>query len=163
MEFRNVVFRSALTVLATLFGTGILAAGAAGGAQPVAKNLAEQSFATSPGLPACMTTAVLSGDPGSGPALLMGKLSAGCTVPWHWHTPDEHVMLSSGVAKMEMRNAATVTLRAGGYAMMPSHHVHQFTCVSACVLFARSDGIFDTHYVDAAGKEIPPTDALKKK
>ena len=49
------------------------------------------------------------------------------------------------------------------YAMMPSKHVHRFTCMSACTGFVTSDAAFDIHYVDAGGKEIPPEAALGKK
>jgi quercetin dioxygenase-like cupin family protein len=154
-------------VLAVVVGSccsgAVAADGAAAGTQSIAKNLSDQKFEPVPGVPACLTSAVLSGDPGKGPALLLAKFTSGCTVPWHWHTPDEHVMLASGVGKMEMKDAKAVVLRAGGYAEMPSHHVHQFTCVSACVMFLRSDGIFDTHYVNADGKEIALDEALKKK
>ena len=72
-------------------------------------------------------------------------------------------MFASGMGKMEMKDAKAVTLRSGAYAMMPSHHVHQFTCVSSCVIFFSSDGIFDTHYVGTDGNEIPAAEALKKK
>jgi hypothetical protein len=47
--------------------------------------------------------------------------------------------------------------------MMPSKHVHQFTCTSACTAFVSSDAAFDIHYVDTDGKEIPPDTALAKK
>jgi len=47
--------------------------------------------------------------------------------------------------------------------MMPSKHVHQFTCTSACSFFVNSDVAFDIHYVDASGQEIPPDKALDKK
>ena len=47
--------------------------------------------------------------------------------------------------------------------MMPSKHVHQFTCTAACTGFVYSDGAFDIHYVDASGKEIPLDAAMKKK
>ena len=46
--------------------------------------------------------------------------------------------------------------------MMPSKHVHQFTCTSACSAFVNSDGAFDIHYVDANGKEISPEVALRE-
>jgi quercetin dioxygenase-like cupin family protein len=94
--------------------------------------------------------------------LIKGK--AGCVVPWHWHTPTEHVMIVSGSAKVEMKdNGSSALLGPGGYAMMPSKHVHQFTCSSACSAFIHSDGAFDIHYVNADGGEVSPDEALKKK
>jgi len=145
-------------------GNAAAAEGAAAAApMGVALNLSDQKFGAFPGTPACMVGVVLSGDPGKGPSLIESKFAAGCTIPWHWHSSDEHVMMASGVGKMEMKDAKPVTLRAGAYAMMPSHHPHQFTCASACVIFLRSDGVFDTHYINAEGKEIPPEDALAKK
>jgi hypothetical protein len=39
-------------------------------------------------------------------------------VRWHWHTPNEHLMLVSGRARQE------------------------------CVMYVHSDGPFDIHYVD---------------
>jgi hypothetical protein len=47
--------------------------------------------------------------------------------------------------------------------MMPSKHVHQFTCTSACSAFVSSDAAFDIHYVDASGAKISPDAALTKK
>ena len=74
------------------------------------------------------------------------------------------VMIVSGSAKGEMRDTGqTSSLGPGGYAMMPSKHVHQFTCTSACAAFVSSDAAFDIHYVDAKGSEIPPETALSKK
>lgn len=46
------------------------------------------------------------------------------------------------------------------YAMMPSKHVHQFTCTSACSAFVSSDAAFDIHYVEASGAEISSDAAL---
>lgn len=57
----------------------------------------------------------------------------------------------------------TAVLGPGGYGMMPSKHVHQFTCTSACSAFVSSDAAFDIHYVDASGAEISPDAALTKK
>ncbi len=45
---------------------------------------------------------------------------------------------------------------------MPSRHVHQFGCAKKCMLYVFSDAAFDMHYLDAAGKEISPGEALKK-
>jgi len=126
------------------------------------KNVADMKFATFPGMPACSIGSVQNGDPAKGASIVMAKMNAGCVFPWHWHTPNEHVMMVSGVARAEMKDAAPVMLRAGGFMLMPSHHVHRFTCVKSCSLFVYSDAAFDMHYVDGAGQEIPPDKALSK-
>ncbi|MEP6938553.1 MAG: hypothetical protein ABI846_02230 [Rudaea sp.] len=163
MQLRIFVFRSVVTALGALCCGPALAADSAGAAAPLARNIGQQKLGPFPGMPACAPGAVLSGDPGSGRSLITARLSAGCKVPWHWHTPDEQVMLASGTAKVEMKDAAAVMLHSGGYAMMPSRHVHQFTCTTACVIFVSASGAFDIHYVDALGKELTPEMAFKKK
>jgi quercetin dioxygenase-like cupin family protein len=130
----------------------------------VARKLSENKFAPLPGLPACATLAVESGDPSKGASVILLKGPAGCVIPWHWHTPTEQVMIVSGSAKVGMKDSGqTSSLGPGGFAMMPSKHVHQFTCASACSAFVSSDTAFDIHYVDAKGGEISPEAALKKK
>ncbi len=130
----------------------------------VLRKLAENKLAPLAGLPSCITMAVESGDPSKGPSVIVFKGSAGCMIPWHWHTPTEHVMIVSGSAKVEMKDSgSSATLGPGGYAMMPSKHVHQFTCTAACLAFVSSDAAFDIHYVEANGKEISPDAALAKK
>ena len=128
----------------------------------VVRNLSENKLAPMPGMPSCVTMAVESGDPSKGPSVIVFKGTAGCTIPWHWHTPTEHVMIVSGSAKVAMKGGAAATLGPGGYAMMPSKHVHQFTCATACSAFVNSDGAFDIHYVDGGGKEISSDAALPK-
>ncbi|MGH2508484.1 MAG: cupin domain-containing protein [Ktedonobacteraceae bacterium] len=131
--------------------------------QPMARNLAEQKFGPVPGYPSCLRAAGLNGDPSKGPSILLLHFKKGCTVPWHWHTPDEHLMVASGAGRAQMKDGKAVLLKSGGYAFIPGHHIHMFTCVSACVIFLYSDGIFDTHYVDSSGREITPAEALKSK
>ena len=129
--------------------------------QAMAQNMAEMKFAPFPGLPTCTPGSVQSGDPAKGPSIILAKIAAGCIIPWHWHTPNERLMLVSGVATVQMKDGKPVTLRAGGFATMPAHHVHQFRCIKDCVLYIYSDAAFDIHYVDKEGKEIPPDEALK--
>jgi quercetin dioxygenase-like cupin family protein len=124
---------------------------------------ATSKFVNMPGLPTCMTGSVQNGDPSKGGSVIFGKATAGCRVPWHWHTPTEQLMMVTGRAKVEMKDGAPVTLRSGDYASLPTKHVHQFTCQTACTLFIASDVAFDIHYVDATGKEIPQEEALKGK
>jgi quercetin dioxygenase-like cupin family protein len=124
------------------------------------QNLSDLKFAAVPGLPECAPGAVLSGDPAKGPSILLGKLSSGCTIPWHWHTPNEHLMLVRGAARLEMRDGKTFTLQAGGFALMPTRHIHQFRCEKDCLLYVYSDGAFDIHYVNSQGNEISTDEAL---
>jgi quercetin dioxygenase-like cupin family protein len=128
----------------------------------VLRKLSENKLAPMAGLPSCITMAVESGDPSKGASVIVFKGTAGCSIPWHWHTPTEHVMIVSGSAKVEMKGGSSAILSPGGYAMMPSKHVHQFTCTSACSAFVNSDGAFDIHYLDTNGKEISPDAALAK-
>lgn len=132
-------------------------------AQGVVRKMSENKFEPVPGLPECVTASVQSGDPSKGAAIILFKGKAGCRVPWHWHTPAENVMIVSGSAKFEMKGHGSTVIGAGGYALMPSKHVHQFTCTAACTGFVTSDSAFDIHYVDANGQEIPPEKALGRK
>jgi hypothetical protein len=70
-------------------------------------------------------------------------------------------MIVSGTIRVETRDEKPLTLRPGGFAVMPSRHVHQFRCTTSCTLFVYSDTAFDIHYVDARGKAVSPDDALK--
>ena len=128
----------------------------------VLRKLSDTKLAPLPGLPACIAMAVENGDPSKGPSLIVFKGTVGCSIPWHSHTPTEQVMIVSGSAKLEMKGGSSATLGPGGYALMPSKHVHQFTCASACTAFVHSDGAFDIQYVDANGKDISPEVALAK-
>lgn len=133
--------------------------------EPVGKsasqNVTEMKFVTVLGLPTCALNSVQSGDPTKGPSIILAKVATGCTIPWHWHTPNEHLMMVSGVARLEMKDGKPFTLRAGGFAMMPSRHVHQFHCERDCLFYVYSDAAFDICYVDGQGKEITPDEALK--
>src|SRR5437764_1079232 len=134
---------------------------APGADQAVTNNASTLKLVTFPGFPTCATGAVESGDPAHGPSVVIFlKAAAGCKVPWHWHTPNEHVMMVSDAGKLEMKDAKPVVLRAGGYALLPSHHVHQFSCAGPCTAFVSADGVFDIHYVDKDGKEISADQAL---
>ena len=160
MSNRSQLWRAMLTVALFLFLADRVRGQGAGGQAP-GLNMADMKFVAFPGMPTCATGSVQSGDPTKGPSIILAKMAAGCSFPWHWHTPNEHLMMVSGAGRLEMKDGKPVTLRAGGFAMMPSRHVHQFACAAGCSLYVYSDGIFDMHYVDAQGKEISPDEALK--
>jgi hypothetical protein len=70
-------------------------------------------------------------------------------------------MIVSGIARLDMKDAKSLTLSSGGFAMMQGHHVHQFTCQQSCSIYIYSDVAFDLHYVNSQGNEISPDEALK--
>jgi quercetin dioxygenase-like cupin family protein len=124
---------------------------------------ATSKFANMAVLPSCMTLSVQRGDPSKGPSVILLKFKAGCTVPWHWHTAAEQLMVVSGTGKAQMKDGKPVTVRPGDYMFLPAKHIHTFAAVTAVTMFDLPDGPFDIHYVDAAGNEIPPDQALKAK
>lgn len=127
---------------------------------PMGRNIDQMEFGPVPGLPTCVTVSVQTGDPEQGPSILLSKIETGCIAPWHWHTPNEHLLLVSGVVELQMKDTEPFTLRAGGFALMPSRHIHQARCIEECILFVYGDASFDVHYVDARGNEIAPDAAL---
>jgi quercetin dioxygenase-like cupin family protein len=132
--------------------------------KPIVQNTPPGQFQKIPNLPDCITAAVEQGDPTKGASVLLVKGASGCKAPWHFHTPNEQVMMLSGVGRVEMKGEPAVSLRAGGFAYAPVKHVHQFTCVGGpCSFFLHSDAPFDIHYVDQGGNEISSEQALSKR
>jgi quercetin dioxygenase-like cupin family protein len=168
-----------------------LVAGSAAGQPPpehgVARNASEMKMGPIAGLPTCIQGAVAAGDPANSGFVVYVKGKAGCTIPYHWHSANERVIIVSGTARMSMREmgdmpkgdapkgdapkgdksdtakgeSAPVMLKAGGFVELPAKHVHQLKCTDACTLYVLSDGKFDIHYVDPDGKEIPAEQAMK--
>jgi quercetin dioxygenase-like cupin family protein len=144
-----------------LIGLAFVCAGTAWAQDATVVTAAEQKFAALPNFPACTRGAVLHGDPSnSGGVVIIAKATAGCTIPWHWHTPNEQIGIVSGKATLQMKGEQPKTVTAGSYGYLPSHHVHQFHCVTACTLFVSADNVFDIHYVDDSGNEIRLEDAV---
>lgn len=133
------------------------------GERPIVNKEATAKFATAPNRPECFQSLVESGDPSKGPSVLLVKLDPACVVPWHWHTPTEHIMLVTGILGLQAKGEKPAALGRGDFALMPARHVHQAKCQSsaACEFFIHSDGAFDIHYVNSAGQEIPADEALK--
>lgn len=157
----SVQIQMRLSTLALLLILTASAQGQHAAGQQAGRNTSEMKLVTIPGLPTCATGSVQNGDPTKGPSIIFAKVAAGCSIPWHWHTPNEHLMIVSGVARVEMKDGKPLMLRAGGFALMPSRHVHQFRCAGPCSLYIYSDAAFDIQYVDGQGKEISPAEALK--
>ncbi len=161
VELMTIQWQFCLFTLSLILFISAPTQGQESGGRAAGQNIAEMKFVAVPGLPICAPGSVQSGDPTKGPSIILAKVATGCSIPWHWHTPNEHLMLVSGVARLEMKDGKPFTLRAGGFAMMPSRHVHQFRCEQACLFYVYSDSAFDIHYVDGRGEEITLAEALK--
>src|SRR5689334_1413414 len=66
------------------------------------QNVTEMKFTNVPGLPTCTLGSVQNGDPTKGPSIIFAQIDTGCVIPWHWHTSSEHLMMVSGIARIEM-------------------------------------------------------------
>jgi len=130
--------------------------------EPHVTQAATGKYEPFPNVPECLKGAVQQGDPGTGPSIILIRGTAGCRVPRHWHTPNETILFVSGTARLGMKGQPPETLRAGSYGYVPAKHAHEFSCTATCSFFLSADGPFDIHYVDDAGNEIPPEQALPK-
>src|SRR5689334_10295838 len=90
-------------------------------------------FTPIPDMPSCASAAILRGDPRSGPAWVLLKLGSGCRVPWHWHTPNEALVVISGRGTLAMKDGPSLRFVPGAYTSLPGHHVHQATCTRSCL------------------------------
>lgn len=99
--------------------------------------------------PGCLSSAIETGDPATGPSTLILKAAPNCLVPWHLHTAREELMVAKGITLTEMEGMPATRLDAGGYAVMAGKQKHQFTCVSAteCILFVTFDAKYDITWV----------------
>jgi quercetin dioxygenase-like cupin family protein len=123
-------------------------------------NSSQLKFGSAPYLPSCLTMAPEHGDPSKGAFTLLLKFTSGCTVPMHWHTSAEELMLVSGSGKVQMQDGTSSAIDRGGFVYIPPKHPHAFTCTTACTAFLSGDAAFDIHYVDKSGQEIPVDQAL---
>ena len=133
---------------------------AQGGDETHIANPGQLKFGSAPYLPSCLTMATEHGDPSKGAFTLLLKLTSGCTVPMHWHSSGEELMLVTGSGKMQTQDGKSVAVNRGGFAYIPPKHPHAFTCVTACTAFLAGDSAFDIHYVDKSGNEIPADQSL---
>jgi len=76
----------------------------------------------------CLESALENGDPDSGPSTYLLKAPAGCRVAPHYHTAEEQLVVIQGSVLTGMQGMQSVTLTAGGVAVMPGKAVHWFTC-----------------------------------
>ena len=111
----------------------------------------------------CSVNGIETGDPAKTSSIAVEKFAPGCAIPWHWHTPNEHVMMVSGTFAFEIKGEGPVQVKAGDFVLIPSHRISQTTCVGTdpCINFLYTDAPMDIHFVDDMGAEISQDQALK--
>jgi len=97
--------------------------------------------------------AVLHGDPTKPNADIFFKVPANFTIPDHWHTSAERMVLVSGELHVTYEGQATTVLKPGMYAYGPARVAHKAVCRSAveCVLFIAFEAAVDA--VAAGGRK----------
>lgn len=88
-------------------------------------------------IPKGCETAVLHGDPAKPNADIFFKVPANFTVPRHWHTSAERMVLVAGELRVTYDGQEPVVLKPGMYAYGPAKLPHEGFCAGGapCVLF----------------------------
>ena len=107
-----------------------------------------------PFLPKGCGIAVLHGDPAKDNVDVFLKVPAKSTLPLHWHTSAERMVLVAGELQVTYDGQKAVVLRPGTYAYGPAKRPHKGFCASAvpCVLFIAFESPLDAVLVEGPPK-----------
>jgi len=107
-----------------------------------------------PFIPKGCEIAVVHGDPAKPNVDVFFKVPGGSTIPEHWHTSAERMVLVSGELTVTYQGQPATTLKKGMYAYGPAKLPHKATCAKGdpCVLFIAFESPLDAVPTDAAGK-----------
>ena len=105
-------------------------------------------------MPAGCGLAVLNGDPAKPNADVFLRLQANTTIPEHWHTSAERMILVSGELAVRYQKQAEAVLRPGMYAYGPAKLPHTASCRGSapCVLFIAFESAVDAVPISAVAK-----------
>jgi quercetin dioxygenase-like cupin family protein len=107
-----------------------------------------------PFLPKGCGIAVLHGDPAKDNVDVFFKVPAKSTIPLHWHTSPERMVLVAGELHVTYDGQKTAVLRPGTYAYGPAKQPHKGFCASAvpCVLFVAFESPLDAVPIESTEK-----------
>jgi quercetin dioxygenase-like cupin family protein len=94
--------------------------------------------------------AVLHGDPAQANADVFFKVPGDFTIPPHWHTSPERMVLVSGELQVTYDGQESTKLKPGAYAYGPAKLPHSAYCLkgAACVLFIAFEAPVDAVPID---------------
>ncbi len=107
-----------------------------------------------PFLPKGCGIAVLHGDPAKDNVDVFFKVPAKSTLPLHWHTSAERMVLVAGELHVTYDGQKKAILRPGTYAYGPAKRPHKGFCASAvpCVLFIAFESPLDAEPIESKKK-----------
>jgi len=107
-----------------------------------------------PFLPKGCGLAVLHGDPAKDNVDVFFKVPGKSTIPLHWHTSPERMILVAGELHVTYDGQKKAVLRPGTYAYGPAKRPHTGFCASKspCVLFIAFESPLDAVPVENAAK-----------
>lgn len=107
-----------------------------------------------PFLPSGCAIAVLHGDPANNNVDIFLKVPAKSTIPLHWHTSAERMVLVEGELHVTYEGQKTAVLKRGTYAYGPAKRPHKGLCASTspCVLFIAFESPLDAVPVESTAK-----------
>ncbi len=107
-----------------------------------------------PFLPKGCAIAVLHGDPAKSNVDVFFKIPAKSSIPLHWHTSAERMVLVAGELHVTYAGQNTAVLKPGTYAYGPAQKPHKGFCASAvpCVLFIAFESPLDAVPIEPAKK-----------
>jgi len=107
-----------------------------------------------PFMPEGCALAVLHGDPTKDNLDVFLKVPAKSTIPLHWHTSAERMILVAGELQVTYEGQPMAVLKPGTYAYGPAKRPHDAVCASSdpCVLFIAFESPLDAVPVEASAK-----------
>lgn len=107
-----------------------------------------------PFLPRGCGIAVLHGDPAKHNVDVFLKVPGKSTLPLHWHSSAERMVLVAGELHVTYDGQKTAVLKPGTYAYGPAKLPHKAVCASAaaCVLFIAFESPLDAVPVESKSK-----------
>lgn len=146
--YRTLQYRSMLLMAAAALACSVPAGNVSAQDAPLAWTAQDPQLKWGPCppfLPKGCEIAVLHGDPAKRNVDIFFKVPANASVPRHWHTSAERMVLVSGELHVTYDGHQTAVLKAGTYAYGPAKLPHVAECRSTgpCVLFIAFESPLD--------------------
>lgn len=106
-------------------------------------------------LPKGCGIAVLHGDPAKDNVDVFLKVPGKSTIPLHWHTSAERMVLVAGELRVTYEGQKEAVMKPGTYAYGPAKRPHKASCASEseCVLFIAFESPLDAVPAEAAARK----------